>query len=154
MREQGVLVKSERKPWKPGRTMALKMALAIWLEWRSQDTPDSSKFRARKGLEFTSNVGLVSTGAFWASVLPLPCYSAWVSERGVRRRRAGLGDLPPTWFRDSYFVGFLHSGSSIKGPDSRKDLETTYSGQTIAKPVFISLCVCVLKVSHINCFSV
>lgn len=47
------------------------------------------------------------------------------------------------------FAGFLHSSPSIKSPDSRKDLKTTYLEQVIAKPVFISLCVCTY-VYHIS----
>lgn len=50
-------------------------------------------------------------------------------------------------------AGFLHSSPSVEGLDSRKDLETTYLEQVIAKPVFISLSV-FLKYHTSTIFSV
>lgn len=113
----------------------------------SQDVPDSSKFRTRKSLESTLKYWITP---HWGilGIIPLlirlggvsVCKGEWEGggEQGSEPFHS-VGSGTPV------FAIFLHSVSSKNGPDSRQDLEATYLEQITAKPVFISLCVCVLN---------
>lgn len=122
--------------WKPRRTVR------SWWGWhwpsgrseRASTRPTPWKFRAGKFPEFPRNVEFLSTRAPQAS--PAPCVNVQecVCHGREEESRAHLVQKP-------CICWFLHSSPPVEGPDSGKDLETTYLEQVVAKPVFISFSV-------------